>query len=138
MCGIVDWESCSVEWLIEECIYCPVVGVGVVCRVFKSVEVFVDVCYLHFVGVVELVDGSCLDGGEHVVLIGLYELVERTYYIVPVTYGYAVHGEFAWQISWLVERVGELCLAVDVVGTGAIGYVAVGEEVWREVGIGEC
>ena len=138
MGGVVDGSACAIERLVEECIDWMAARACELCIEFQTCLELTGVVDMEFAGVVVLVHLGGMKGGEHVVLVGGYVLVEGGENVIPPIDAEVVLGKLAWQVGFLVECIGELSLPIDMVSFGAVSHIAIGEEVGGEVCSGEC
>ena len=75
-----------------------------------------------------------LEGGEHVVLICINELVRRQHVVVLIGYSHGVFREFTRQIALLVERIFHLSQIFHLLVLETICHIAFEEPVGVEIG----
>ena len=85
---------------------------------------------------IHLVDFLPAECGEHIVLVGMHELVGGRHHIESTGKGDCTDGELLRQVFLLVERVDELRVVVVVLRLGAIGVVPLPVEVGMKAGSG--
>ena len=75
-----------------------------------------------------------LEGGEHIVLICIDELVRRQHVVVLIGYSHGVFREFTRQIALLVERIFHLSQIFHLLVLETIRHIAFEEPVGVEIG----
>ena len=80
-----------------------------------------------------LIDLIPLESGEHVILIGMHELIGGRLDVVARREGERALGELARQVLLLIERVDDIAFIIHLLTTPPSGHVATEEEVGIEI-----